>query len=255
MELTRLYRYQSEAEARAAYCLKLLRFLGIREGSAEHQQILDDYNTLAKRPEGLPRGWKALPSDAWCAIFAAGQAHAMGMTEVYPMECSCARIIEIAEEKGIWIEADDYIPARGDWCIFAWEAPSGENKAKPDHIGTVYFSDGEILITVEGNKSDTVATRAMTVGDKRIRGFVHPDYSQLIGNLIAPESKEVAMEVLEGVPVYDRVDEVPEYGRATVSKLIEHDWLKGVAPDALGLTDDLLRTLVILDRAGAFDNS
>lgn len=246
MELTKRYRYQSEAEARQAYCLRLLRYLGIREGSVEHKAILEDYNTLAQAPCGLPRGWTALASDDWCAEFAAGQAHAMDMTDIYPMECSCSRIIEIAKTMGIWIEDDGYVPVRADWVIFAWEAPAGENTAAPDHIGTVYDCDGEIIRTVEGNKGNAVAVRAFAVGDKRIRGYVHADYTQLIGGLIAPEVPTVAVE---GVAVYDAIEEVPEAYRPTIAALIADGVLRGYgSADKLGLSEELCRALVIQDR-------
>lgn len=248
MEFTKLYRYQSEAELRSAYCLKLLRYLGAKEGGSEHLQILADYNTLAYTSGGLPRGWKALPTDDWCAEFAAGQAHVMGMTDVYPMECSCSKIIEIAEENGIWIENDNYIPVPGDWCIFAFEAPKGENTAKPDHIGTVYYTDGEIVITVEGNKGDTVATRAFLVGDARIRGYVHPDLSKLIGTLIAPRAEERPVEAVTPA-VFDTLDQVPEYAREIIGALMDTGALRGLTgADGLGLTPDLVRTLVVQDR-------
>ena len=253
MELTRFYHYQSEAEARGAYCLRLLRFLGIQEGSAEHQDILDDYNTLARMPGGLPRGHKAVKSDDWCAIFAAGQAHAMLMTDIYPMECSCSKIIEIAKAKGIWIESDEYIPVRGDWVLFAWKGQEGqENTLAPNHIGTIYFSDGEIMLAVEGNKGNAVGVRSLKVGDKRIRGFVHPDYSQLIGGLIAPQ--ESGVQELPEALTFRRLDEVPEDARPTIAKLVERGLLLGVSEDNLGLTVDLTRALVVLDRAHAFDN-
>ncbi len=255
MELTRFYHYQSEAEARGAYCLRLLRYLGIQEGSAEHQSILDDYNTLARMPGGLPRGHKAVPTDDWCAEFAAGQAHAMLLTDIYPMECSCSKIIEIAKAKGIWIEDDSYIPVRGDWVLFAWKGQDGqENTLAPNHIGTIYFSDGEIMLAVEGNKGTPgeVGVRSLKVGDKRIRGFVHPDYAPLIGGLIAPQ--ESGVQELPEALTFRRLDEVPEDARPTIAKLVKRDLLRGIAEDDLGLTVDLTRTLVILDRALAFDN-
>lgn len=249
MELTRLYRYQSEPEVRSAYCLRQLRYLGIKEGSAEHQAILDDYNTLAKAAIGLPRGHKAVASDDWCAIFVAGQAHAMGLTDIYPMECSCSKIIELAQGMGIWIEADDYIPAPGDWVLYAWKGQEGqENTLAPNHIGTIYYSDGALMVAVEGNKGDAVAVRALEVGDKRIRGFVHPDLSGLIGSLIAPTAAQESAD-----PIYHRLEEVPEFGRPTIAKLVEKGWLLGIDADDLGIGTDMLRILTILDRAGAFD--
>lgn len=262
MEFVKFFRFQSIHEALMAYCLRLLRYLGITEGSAEHLQILKDYNTLAGTKGGLPRGHKAVESDDWCAIFAAGQAHRMGLTDVYPMECSCSKIIEIAKKMGIWIEADSYIPVPGDWVLYAWKGQAGqENTLAPNHIGTIYHSDGEIMLAVEGNKGDKVDTRALAVGDKRIRGFVHPDLSGLVGSLIAPIEVGVPLEPVEPEPpadpkrpvLYARVDEVPEYARFTVAKLVDRGLLLGVDVGNLGLTEELVRILTVLDRAGAFD--
>jgi hypothetical protein len=262
MDFVKPYRFHSINEALMAYCLRMLRQLGAAEGSAGHLAILKDYNTLANTKAGLPRGHKAVPSDDWCAEFAAGQAHALGLTEAYPMECSCSRIVQIAKEMGIWIESDSYIPVVGDWVLFAWKGQEGqENELAPNHIGTIYGCDGENMLAVEGNKGDKVDTRALAVGDKRIRGFVHPDLSGLVGSLIAPIEVGRPLEpVVPVVPVdpnlpvlYATVEQVPEWGRAAVTKLQERGWLQGVAEDDLGLTEELVRTLTVLDRAGVFE--
>lgn len=51
---------------------------------------------------------------------------------------------------------------------------------------------------------------------------------------------------------YDTIQEVPEWGKATVQKLMDKSVLQGEG-DGLGLTYDLLRVLVINDRAGLYD--
>lgn len=253
MALVKLYKYQSVQEAVSAYLLRLLRYLGITEGGMEHNEIVKAYNTLAGRPEGLPRGVKAALEYDWCAITVAGIAHAMGLTEAYPMEMSCSKIIEIAKSMGIWIEDDGYIPVPGDWCIFAWKGEEGkENTLAPNHIGAVYFSDGEVFLSVEGNKGDTVGTRALQVGDRRIRGFVHPDFAPCIGKSIAP-SEPVVQPVEPVQPIYRRLEDVPEWGRAAVAKLVDRGWLKGVGEDDLALSDDLARVLTVLDRGQVFE--
>ena len=48
------------------------------------------------------------------------------------------------------------------------------------------------------------------------------------------------------------LDEVPAYARATVAKLIERDLLTGTA-EGLGLTEQMLRVLVITDKAGLYN--
>lgn len=49
--------------------------------------------------------------------------------------------------------------------------------------------------------------------------------------------------------VYDTVDAVPAWGKATVQKLVNKGFLQGDDQGKLALTTDLLRLLVINDRA------
>lgn len=51
---------------------------------------------------------------------------------------------------------------------------------------------------------------------------------------------------------YNTIAEVPEWAKATVQKLVEGKILAGDGT-GLGLTNDMIRLLVILDRAGVFD--
>lgn len=58
---------------------------------------------------------------------------------------------------------------------------------------------------------------------------------------------------LENPMVYDYVDSnMSDYAKPTIQKLIGRGYLKGDSNGCLGLTDDMLRILVILDRSGAF---
>ena len=72
--------------------LSAARWLGIREGSREHREILSAYNGV--RP--LPRGYAVKDTDPWCAAFASAAAVMAGAGERYPLECSCSKIIEKA---------------------------------------------------------------------------------------------------------------------------------------------------------------
>lgn len=51
---------------------------------------------------------------------------------------------------------------------------------------------------------------------------------------------------------YNSISEVPEWARPTVQKLVERKILNGDG-NGLGLTNDMVRLLVILDRAGVFE--
>ena len=47
---------------------------------------------------------------------------------------------------------------------------------------------------------------------------------------------------------YHTLAEIPAYAKATIEKLMKDGSLRGITEDDLGLTEDLVRTLVILDR-------
>ena len=51
--------------------------------------------------------------------------------------------------------------------------------------------------------------------------------------------------------LYNSVAEVPDWGKATIKKLVDKGYLKGNGK-GLDLSEDLLRVLVINDRAGMY---
>lgn len=64
--------------------------------------------------------------------------------------------------------------------------------------------------------------------------------------------KQVKQLVAQAKTVYDTAESVPEWGRGTVDKLLSGDLLRGT-DGKLALSEEMLRVLVVLDRAGAFD--
>ena len=59
---------------------------------------------------------------------------------------------------------------------------------------------------------------------------------------------------IEAEDTYNTLDELP-FGRDIIAKLIEKDLIAGVDDEGnLGISYDLLRTLVINYRAGLYDN-
>ena len=207
--------------------LAAAQWLGVKEGTREHREILAVYNSI--RP--LPRGYKVRESDAWCAAFVSAAAVLAGEGDQYPLECSCFRIVEQAKEMGIWIEADSHVPQIGDWVLYNWQAkPGGDDIGAPDHVGVVIgLVDGEIL-AVEGNYENSVKLRRFPVNWQMIRGYVSPE--------------------LEDAKGFRTLEEVPDYARETITQLVEGGALAGIDANDLGLSEDLVRVLVILDRLG-----
>ena len=211
-------------ESRVA--LSAARWLGTKEGSREHQEILDIYNAI--RP--LPRGYAMEKSDPWCAAFASAAAVMAGEGERYPLECSCSRMIARAEEMGIWVENDAHVPIPGDWVLYNWQAKAdGDDSGAPDHVGVVIGVEEDEILAVEGNYDNSVKLRRFPLNWEKIRGFVCPS---------RPDGRFHAME------------EVPEYARGTIEKLTKDGSLRGVGENDLNLTEDMIRILVILDRCG-----
>lgn len=210
---------------RYEYALTAARLLGTEEGSREHQRIVSVYNSI--RP--LPRGYVLTKKDPWCAAFVSAAAVLAGVGHLYPLECSCGRMIEKAKQMGIWVESDDHVPQIGDWVLYNWDAEErGDDTGAPDHVGVIIGVDSELHVA-EGNFENAVKLRKIPIDWEKIRGFVCP--------------------VIQSAH-FRTVEEVPEYGKETVRKLCADGSLKGIAQDDLGLTEELLRILVILDRRG-----
>ena len=217
-------------ELRLKAALAAARWLGTKEGSREHRQILEVYNSILP----LPRGYQIREKDPWCAAFVSAAAVMAGVGARYPLECSCSKIIEKAREMGIWQEKDDLVPEIGDWVLYDWQAnPGGDDTGAPDHVGVVIgIENGEIL-AVEGNYDNQVKLRRFPVDWGSIRGYVCP---------------ELEVDVMR----YHTLKEVPEYARATIEKLTKDGSLMGVSEEDLSLSEELIRILVILDRRGVF---
>ena len=64
--------------------------------------------------------------------------------------------------------------------------------------------------------------------------------------------KDVIEIINKSKNVYETIEAVPDWGQPTVKKLVGKGLLKGEGDD-LGLTHDILRVLVINDRAGLYD--
>ena len=212
------------AGSKVALCAA--RWLGIREGSREHQEILDSYNAI--RP--LPRGYTVQMTDPWCAAFASAAAVMAGEGERYPLECSCSQMIARAEEMGIWVENDAHVPIPGDWVLYNWQAKAdGDDSGAPDHVGVVIAMEGDEILAVEGNYDNSVKLRRFPLNWEKIRGFVCPS---------RPDGH------------FHTIEEVPGYARETIDKLVSDGSIRGVGENDLSLTEDMIRILVILDRRG-----
>lgn len=174
---------------------------GRKESNGTHKYIIDIYNGHSP----LPRNTKMQYDWAWCACTWSALAIKLGYTPIMPIEISCYYLIEQAKKKGCWQENDAYVPSPGDAVLYDWDDNGvGDNKGNPDHVGTVIYVNkaSGYMIVMEGNYSNAVKRRTISLNGKYIRGFITPKYTS--NTVSTPEKKPnkdlttVAREVIAG---------------------------------------------------------
>lgn len=160
-------------------------WVGIKEGSKEHRELVELYNSFSP----LPQGYRMTIKDSWCAMFISCLAIKCKATDIIPVECSCGRFIELAKKLGIWVENDAATPAEGWMILYDWQdSGKGDNAGWSDHIGYVEKVAGGVMTIVEGNYNGCVKRRMIKVNAKYIRGYVAPKYEA------EQEEKKVSVE-------------------------------------------------------------
>ena len=167
----------------------------------------------------------------WCMVFVQWVFDQAGV-KLPVRTASCGALMQSAQSAGCWVTGD-YRP--GDVVIY--DFPGG---AATDHCGIVESVDGTYISAIEGNTSSASDADGGAV-ERRARKF-----SQIVGAVRPSYDKEVE-EVR-----YNTVEECPDWARKTVQKLIDKGYLGGNG-QGLDLSHDMVRVLVIQDRAGNFD--
>lgn len=168
----------TETELRQKVVDTALAWLGTREYSAKHQEMLDIYN--AQRP--LPRGTRMLASWPWCAAFVSTVSLQLGLRDIMPTECGCPSMIRLYQDLGRWVENDAYVPSLGDIIFYDWNDSATnyattDNLGQSDHVGIVLDCDGQNMTIIEGNNANAVNKRVLAVNYRFIRGFGIPDFA------------------------------------------------------------------------------
>ena len=164
----------TETELRQKVVDTASAWLGTREYSAKHQEMLDIYN--AQRP--LPRGTRMLSSWPWCAAFVSTVSLQCGMRDIMPTECGCPSMIRLYQEIGRWVEDDAYVPSPGDVIFYDWQDSGvGDNVGQSDHVGIVVACTDGMMTIIEGNCDNAVKLRQIAVNARFIRGYGVPDFA------------------------------------------------------------------------------
>lgn len=148
-------------------------FIGCREDDGSFKKIIDYYNQ--HKPSGK---YRMSHTDPWCAAFVSAIALMCDLEDIIPIETYCPQMIVMFQRLGEWIENDAYVPSPGDIVLYDWDDSGvGDNTGTADHVGIVRSVSGSTFTVIEGNMSDAVGQRRMSVNGKFIRGFGVPKFS------------------------------------------------------------------------------
>ena len=178
-------------------------WIGKNEADGSYKSIIDIYNSFTG---AFPRGTKMAYGWAWCACTLSALAVALKYTAIMPIEISCYYLIERAKQMGVWEENDAHVPKLGEAVLYDWQDNGiGDNTGNPDHVGTVIevHKESGYMVVEEGNYSNAVKKRTLSINGKFIRGFITPKYDD--NTVAAPglskgkDTKTIAHEVIVGL--------------------------------------------------------
>lgn len=173
----------------------------------------------------------------WCMVFVQWVFSQAGV-KLPVRTASCGALMNAAKAAGCWVTAG-FKP--GDVVIY--DFPGG---AATDHCGIVETELPDYGVqAVEGNTSQSgsqsnggMVCRKNRPG-KYIVGAVRPVFDK--------EKEE------DDMVIYKTLNDVPSWYKAAVQKVMDKDALKGTSGKEINVSEDLCRTLTVLDRLGKLD--
>ena len=212
---------------RSAVVNKMIAWEGYSEKNGNFKLIIDRYNAyLSTAIKAGCANYKVKCSDEWCATAVSAAYIACGIGHLFPVECSCPRMVTLAKKMGIWQEVDNYIPDPADAVLYDWEdSGRGDNTGTPDHIGIVISVDktAGTFVVMEGNKDEAVGRRTMNINGRYIRGFITPKF--VTGTNTGGISAQTAVKKEEVKPAV-KTYEVSKTGTPNKTTIIKWGLLK-----------------------------
>jgi len=206
---------------------QMLEWEHYSEQNGKFKVIIDGYNSYL--PTAVKAGtanYSMKYSDEWCACASSNAYIACGLGHMFPVECSCPRMIALAKKMGIWQENDGYVPDPADAVLYDWEdSGRGDNTGTPDHIGIVISVDktAGTFVVMEGNKDEAVGRRTMNINGRYIRGFITPKF--VTGTNTVGISAQTAVKKEEVKPAV-KTYEVSKTGTPNKTTVIKWGLLK-----------------------------
>lgn len=108
---------------------------------------------------------------SWCCIFVSWCAEKAGIAKIVQPFASCTAMTNWFKKQGLFKERGKYTPKPGDIIMYDWDK-SGDS----DHVGIVEKRSGNTLTVIEGNYSDSVKRRTVSMTNTLIRGYCIPKF-------------------------------------------------------------------------------
>ena len=146
----------------------LAGWLGYNEAAGTDDIIIKLYNE-----QRLPGGYKMAMTDPWCQATQSAAAYIAGINEKNkeqnaPNQCSCYYAMLWFKNNGTWTARGGagYNPQVGDWIYYDWDG-----NGVPDHVGCVIERTGNTIVVREGNYSDSLKDRTLSINSSSIEGY------------------------------------------------------------------------------------
>lgn len=146
-------------------------YIGISEGSQEHKDIIDLYNSAR-----YADAYRMTLDDPWCAAFIVALFQKADAAAIIPCYPNCDQMIGIFKRWNRWHGRIGYSPKRGDIIFYNWDS-----NGTSDHVGIVVHNRFGTLSVLEGNISDTVNYRNISCENASIMGYGTPNYDNVSG--------------------------------------------------------------------------
>lgn len=141
-------------------------YLGTREGSQNHKEIINLYNRAR-----YSDAYQMTMQDPWCCAFVVAVFEQCGMRDIIPCYAACDQMISVFTKWGRYFSRSVRCVKPGDIIFYDW---TGDLSS--DHVGIVVQNRFGDLSVIEGNKSDSVAYRNISINSPQILGFGVPNY-------------------------------------------------------------------------------
>lgn len=129
--------------------------------------LVDYYNEHCNHYVKKSRKYSMTNNDNWCAMFTSVCAHIVGYDGCsFPFEVSVYQQCLIAKNRGTFVKSVDGVEV-GDLITYNWNGDY-----IPDHVGIIESIENGVIRVIEGNYSNTVKIRTVTVESKNIYGFI-----------------------------------------------------------------------------------